>query len=88
MPKPSLRTRSRKRKNQTLPGGKRKTLYRKERVASSKCRICGGSGSRTSRLKSRKLTCSQKRISRIYGSNVCQSCLRKSLRQATRELQS
>ncbi|MCK5631116.1 50S ribosomal protein L34e [Candidatus Bathyarchaeota archaeon] len=86
MPRPSLRTRSRKRKSQTLPGGRRKISYMKERVAALKCRICGGKRARTSNSKIRKLTRSQKRVSRIYGSNVCHACLRKSIRQATREL--
>lgn len=87
MPKPSLRTRSKKRRILRLPGGRVGTHYGKEKVTSSRCIRCGRMLSGTSRFtasKIRKLPLSQRRIERPYGNLLCSTCLRDSLKQSVR----
>ncbi|MFQ6086999.1 MAG: 50S ribosomal protein L34e [Candidatus Bathyarchaeia archaeon] len=88
MPRPSQRTRSRKRSPKRLPGGDATTHYKKEKVRASHCARCNRVLSGIPRLaqsKMGKLTASQKRIQRIYGGQLCHVCLQDLLKHAVRE---
>jgi len=87
MPKPSLRTRSRKRRVLRLPGGRSGTHYEKEKVKPLHCTRCGRILSGVSGLtpsKIRKLSGSQRKVERPYGNLLCPSCLQDLLKQAVR----
>ncbi|UCG37454.1 MAG: 50S ribosomal protein L34e [Candidatus Bathyarchaeota archaeon] len=86
MPRPAMRTRSRKRKRHSLSGGRSKTSLREEMIGGRRCTSCGGTIPFLPRSASkiRKLPRSQKRISRSYGGQICHSCLSNSLKQALR----
>ncbi|UCE28831.1 MAG: 50S ribosomal protein L34e [Candidatus Bathyarchaeota archaeon] len=89
MPKPSLRTRSRRRWNLRLPGGRRETHFEQKKIGALYCTRCGQmlSGvppSSYSRL--RKRPASQRRVERMYGCKLCHRCIRDSLKQAIRNV--
>jgi len=86
MPRPALRTRSKKRKRHSLPGGRSKVLYKKEKTSNPRCSNCGRylTFLPHSTSKIRKLPKSQKKISRIYGGQLCHACLRDLLKQTAR----
>ncbi|UCH69906.1 MAG: 50S ribosomal protein L34e [Candidatus Bathyarchaeota archaeon] len=87
MPRPSLRTRSRKRRSVRLPGGRRKTHYRHEKATVSSCTKCGqplAGVPRSTPSELRKLAASQKRLNRVYGGQLCHNCVRELLKQAVR----
>ncbi|UCE15389.1 MAG: 50S ribosomal protein L34e [Candidatus Bathyarchaeota archaeon] len=87
MPRPSLRTRSRKRHSLRLPGGRIKTHYKKEKTSISRCSKCGQplpGVPRSTPSKLRKLTASQKKLERVYGGQLCHNCVRELLKQAVR----
>lgn len=88
MPRPALRTRSKKRKSQSLPGGRKKVLHKKEKTGSPKCSNCGRilTFLPHSISKIRKLPKTQKKINRVYGGQLCHICLRNLLKQASRNL--
>lgn len=88
MPRPMLRTRSRKRKRRSLPGGRSKVLYKKEKTGNPKCSNCGRDLTFLPRSTSkiRKLPKNQRKISRVYGGQLCHVCLRNSLKQVARTL--
>ena len=88
MPRPKLRTKSRKRKYRSLPGGRNKVLHKKEKTGNPKCSSCGRDLTFLPRstLKIRKLPKTQRKISRIYGEQLCHNCLRNSLKQTSRNL--
>jgi len=88
MPRPSQRTRSRKRSPKRLPGGGATIHYKKEKVKASHCARCNRVLSGVPRLlksKMGKLTASQKRIQRMYGGQLCHVCLQDLLKHAVRE---
>jgi len=87
MPKPSLRTRSRKRHLQKLPGGRVKTRFKREKVSVLRCFRCGGFLHGSPRLipsRLGKLSASQKRVERVFGGQLCHSCLRDALKSSVR----
>lgn len=87
MPKPSLRTRSKKKKLQRLPGGRTVTHYKKEKVGASHCVQCGKILPTIPKLipsKMQNLTASQKRLQRMYGGQLCHVCVQAALKQAVR----
>jgi len=89
MPRPSERTRSRVRVTKPLPGGKTGTQFKGEIGALSRCSRCGqqlAGISSSNPLKSRKSDLSRKKVWRIYGGQLCHSCLKTALRQSAREL--
>lgn len=88
MPRPSLRTRSRKRSPKRLPGGGATMHYKKEKVRASRCARCNRVLSGVPRLAQSsmgKLTASQKSIQRMYGGQLCHICLQDLLKHAVRE---
>jgi large subunit ribosomal protein L34e len=88
MPRPSLRTGTRKAKKGSVPGGRHKTFYTEEKASCPKCSRCGRPLSFLPRstAKIRKLSKSKKSVSRMYGGQLCPTCLRESLKQAARTL--
>ncbi|MBC7130279.1 50S ribosomal protein L34e [Candidatus Bathyarchaeota archaeon] len=87
MPRPALRTRSKKRVSKALPGGRATIHYKTEIPASAKCSVCGrplGGIPRSSPSDASKLNKSKKKVSRIYGGNVCSKCLKMSIKEAVR----
>lgn len=87
MPRPALRTRSRKRSQKRVPGGLTTVHYKKEKVGVMRCARCNRVLAGVPRLtpsKTSKLTASQRRIQRIYGGNLCHICLQDMLKQAVR----
>ncbi|MEM1588872.1 MAG: 50S ribosomal protein L34e [Candidatus Bathyarchaeia archaeon] len=89
MPRPALRTRSRKRVSKALPGGRTGIRFKREIPAQARCGICGNPLAGTPHLlpsEIRKLNRSRRRVSRIYGGQVCPNCLKTALKQAARTL--
>lgn len=87
MPRPSLRTRSRKRHLLPLPGGRVKTSYKKEKTSVSRCARCGKVLSGAPRLapyRLRKLPTSHRKVERTYGGQLCHNCVQELLKQAVR----
>jgi len=87
MPKPSLRTRSRKRVQRKVPGGRTTIHYENEKSKPAKCSRCGQMLHGIPRChpsELRKLTRSQRRIMRMYGGQLCANCLRELLKEAVR----
>jgi large subunit ribosomal protein L34e len=87
MPQPSKRTRSVKRHDLRLPGGRFETHYKREKPDVSRCSRCGRELSGIPRLipsELRKLSASQRGIERIYGGQLCHGCLRDLLKQTVR----
>jgi large subunit ribosomal protein L34e len=88
MPRPSQRTRSRKRLQKRLPGGGATTHYKKEKTGTSHCVRCNRvlpGVPKLSQSKMGKLTASQKRIQRTHGGQLCHVCLQELLKHAVRE---
>ncbi|MEM2911986.1 MAG: 50S ribosomal protein L34e [Candidatus Bathyarchaeia archaeon] len=89
MPRPELRTRSRKPVCKALPGGRTGIHFKLEVVAKSSCSRCGKPLTGVPRLSPseiRKLNRTRKRIWRIYGGQLCHDCLKTALKQATRTI--
>jgi len=89
MPKPSLRTRSRKRHLLRLPGGRVKTRFKREKVSVLRCSRCGGilhGGPRLIPSRLGKLSASEKRVERMFGGHLCHSCLRNLLKASVRSV--
>lgn len=89
MPKPSLRTKSRKRHLLRLPGGRVKTRLTREKVNVSCCFRCGGilhGGSRLIPSSLGKLSASEKRVERMFGGQLCHSCLQEVLKASVRSI--
>jgi len=87
MPKPSLRTRSKKRVQKRVPGGRTTIHFKKEKSKPAKCSKCGQMLHGIPRChpsELRKLTRSQRRIMRMYGGQLCANCLRELLKEAVR----
>ncbi len=84
-----LRSRSIKRSQMKVPGGRTVTHYKKGKASIARCAKCGRSlkgvpRKRPSELK--KLPKSQRRPSRPYGGNLCSSCMREVFREKVREV--
>jgi len=89
MPQPHLRTRSKKQIKTTVPGGKTKTHYKKEKTSTALCFLCKKPLSgipRSDPAEMRKLNYTKKRIWRLYGGKICPKCLKDAIKQAARAL--
>ncbi|MDH5389958.1 MAG: 50S ribosomal protein L34e [Candidatus Bathyarchaeota archaeon] len=89
MPRPALRTRSKKRRRVKSSGGRVETHYGKEKTEVSRCARCGRALSglpRPDPSKLRKLPASQRRVERMYGGHLCHSCLRDLLKHEARNI--
>ncbi|MCS7115429.1 MAG: 50S ribosomal protein L34e [Candidatus Bathyarchaeota archaeon] len=88
MPRPSLRTRSRKLVKKALPGGRSKYHFEKEKTKAPPCFLCGKPIAGIPRLNPaeiRKQNRSKRKVSRPYGRQVCHNCLENALKQAARQ---
>jgi len=89
MPRPSQRTRSKKRVYKTLPGGRKTIHYKQEGNSLPHCHLCGkplAGMPHSSTTEVRKLNRSKRRIWRIYGGQICPNCLKNALKQNARTL--
>lgn len=89
MPRPALRTRSRKRVSKALPGGRTSVHFKREVPAKTSCGFCGNPLAGIPKMlpsEIRKLNRSKRRISRIYGGQLCSNCLKIALKQAARTI--
>ncbi|MEM3622507.1 MAG: 50S ribosomal protein L34e [Candidatus Bathyarchaeia archaeon] len=89
MPKPHLRTRSRKRQKTKLPGGRSQVHYKRKKTPAPSCFICGqplAGIPKTIPSKMRKLNRSKRRIWRPFGGQICHNCLQNALKQAARTI--
>jgi large subunit ribosomal protein L34e len=89
MPRPSYRTRSRKRVKVKVPGGRLTIHYKREKAKHARCSKCGKPLSGIPRMipsEIRKLNRTRRRISRMFGGQLCAQCLKTSLKQAIRAL--
>ncbi|HVO86086.1 MAG TPA: 50S ribosomal protein L34e [Candidatus Eisenbacteria bacterium] len=85
MPRPSERTRSRKRVTKPLPGGRTGTLFKGEAGARLRCSICSQElAGVPNTSKTRKLNQSKKTVRRPYGGQLCANCLKTAFKQAVR----
>jgi len=83
-----FRSRSLKRTQKKVPGGRTATRYRREKPKISKCGNCGKPLCGVPRLRYsdlRKLPKTKKRPERPYGGNLCSECMREVFREKARE---
>ncbi len=88
MPRPALRTGSRRRVFVRTPGGETVIHYEKRKPGPARCAICGRPLAGVPRLRSvelRQLARTRKRPERIYGGVLCHECLEKLLKKTIRE---
>ncbi len=88
MPRPALRTRSRRRVYVRTPGGETVVHYEKRRPGPARCAICGRPLAGVPRLRPvelRKLPKTKKRPERMFGGVLCPDCLTKLLKKSIRE---
>ena len=83
----ALRSRSLKRTQRKVPGGRTVTHYKKGKMSIARCAKCGKDlkgvpRKRPSEL--RKLPKSQRRPERPYGGNLCSECMREAFRKKVR----
>lgn len=76
MPRPTLRTKSKKKHFVKLPSGKVAIHYEKEKSNKDKCAICKKELQGTNHGKE-FLTKSQRRPKRLFGGFLCSNCLQK-----------
>lgn len=82
-----LRSRSLKRRQTKVPGGRTVTHYRRRKPSDAKCANCGKDLKGVPRLRSfilRKLPKTKKRPERPYGGNLCSKCMREVFREKVR----
>lgn len=87
MPRPHYRTRSRKRVKTKVPGDRLAVHYKREKVKPARCSHCGTILSGIPRevtSEIRKLNRTRRRISRMFGGQLCPRCLKTALKQAVR----
>ncbi|HIP66318.1 MAG TPA: 50S ribosomal protein L34e [Pyrodictium sp.] len=88
MPRPALRTRSRRRVYRRTPGGRTVIHYEKRKPGPARCGMCGMPLNGVPRLRPvelRNLPLSQKRPERMFGGVLCVRCLEKVLKKTIRE---
>jgi len=87
MPRPSQRSRSSKRRQLRLPGGTTETRYSQKRTKTPMCSGCGrplGGVPRQGPARLRGPPASQRRPERMYGGQLCPTCLRDLLKRRAR----
>jgi len=88
MPAPRHRSRSKKRKNVTTPGGISKIHYNKYGTSEKKCAGCGAPIKAIPRSRGpniHKKSKAERRPNRPYGGYYCPSCLRQRIKSAVRK---
>ncbi len=89
MPEPRFRTRTNRKIQKKLPGGKTVDLYSKGKPRVAKCANCGKSLKgipRERQHKMKKLGKTKKRPERPYGGNLCSDCARNLIKTKAREI--
>jgi len=84
MPKPSQRTRSKKKVVARLPGGEHRTQYTGKKHKFARCSICGVKLSGVPTQMHGKYSKTQRRPNRPYGGAICHSCLRNKIKSEVR----
>ena len=87
MPRPSQRSRSKRRVKKKMPGGKTKQTYVARRPKAHKCANCGIELKGISRLmptKAKNSPRSKKTINRPYGGFLCAKCARDKIKKEAR----
>lgn len=87
MPRPRYRSRSLRRVQKKMPGGKTKQVYVKKKPGLHKCAECGAELKgipRLSATKAKNIAKTKKRPERIYGGFLCNKCARAKLKQEAR----
>ncbi|MCX8204600.1 MAG: 50S ribosomal protein L34e [Candidatus Nezhaarchaeota archaeon] len=88
MPRPALKTRSRRRVYVKLPGGGLRLHFKPEKPGPARCAWCGSMLGGVPRLlphELKKFPRSSRRPTRPYGGHLCHSCLRLGLQRAILE---
>ncbi len=84
----ALRSRSLKRSQKKVPGGRTVTHFRRRKPSIAKCAKCGKDLKGVPRLRVsdlRKLPKTKKRPERPYGGNLCSKCMREVFREKVRK---
>ncbi|MBW2991025.1 50S ribosomal protein L34e [Candidatus Woesearchaeota archaeon] len=87
MPRPRHRSRSLRRVQKKMPGGKTRQVYVKKKTKTHKCAKCGiklKGIPRLSATKAKKISKSKKRPERPYGGFLCNKCAREKLKKEAR----
>ncbi len=87
MPRPGLRTYSRRRVYRRTPGGRTVVHYEPRKPSVAKCALCGRPLNGVPRLRSsrlRRLAKTEKRPERPYGGYICHRCLAKAFKASIR----
>ncbi len=84
----ALRSRSLKRSQMKVPGGRTVTHFRRRKPSIAKCAKCGKDLKGVPRLRVsdlKKLPKTKKRPERPYGGNLCSKCMREVFREKVRK---
>ena len=84
----ALRSRSLKRRQMKVPGGRTVTHFRRKKPSIAKCAKCGKDLKGVPRLRVnalKKLPKTKKRPERPYGGNLCSKCMREVFREKVRK---
>jgi len=84
-----LRSRSVKKTQVKVPGGRTKTHYKKEKPKKARCGICGSELKGVPKVRPsdlKKLSKTEKRPERPYGGVLCSKCMREIYRKKAREV--
>lgn len=87
MPRPSMRSKSWKRRFLRLPSGKRKKVYKGKKMGVLRCASCGGQLFGFPRFTSSprgKTSATDRKVGRVYGGQMCSACLKEMLKQSAR----
>ncbi|HJX05437.1 MAG TPA: 50S ribosomal protein L34e [Candidatus Nanoarchaeia archaeon] len=87
MPAPRFRSRSLRRVQRRMPGGKVKRVYLARKPGVVRCAVCGAELQgipRLSLVKAKNISKSKKRPERPYGGFLCNNCVREKLKQEAR----
>ena len=87
MPRPGLRTHSRRKVYVRTPGGRTVIHYEPRKPGPARCAICGrplNGVPRLPRAELRKLAKTEKRPERPYGGYICHRCLARLLKESIR----
>ena len=87
MPRPKFRSRSLRRIQKKMPGGKTKQIYVKKKPKIHKCAECGAELKGIPRLnptKAKNIPKTKKRPERPYGSFLCNKCAKEKFKKEAR----
>lgn len=88
MTKKSLLTRTKKKVKKKVPGGRLKLHYKRKKPGILRCAVCKKplrGVPKLEKTKLKKFPKSKRKVSRIYGGNLCHKCLKEKILSNTRE---